>query len=524
MVTRLKNGLEILKATTQSRGGQCLSDEYKGVDSKYLFRCAHGHEWETTYYLLVSRMHWCPRCAHKTVDTEFKQEQLQKAKGLGRVKGGECLESEYHSSKQQMRWRCAQNHEWLGSFSNIVSRGKWCPWCAGNKSDPLSRLKLANAYAISRGGKCLSTDYTSNKASMDWECVNGHTWQAAYGTVVGRNVWCAICVGTQRIPEEQLANAQEVARSKGGECLEVSYISNSEPMLWQCNRGHKWRAPYYSIVQSGSWCQICSSGLKERIARNALEQLFDIPFPKARPDWLRNPKTGRKLEIDGYNEGLGLAFEYHGPQHYRVVLPFKMNIEKLDASRYRDQLKISLCHEHGIEIIEIPFQIESHKMLGWLAAHISETPELSRFRPLMRDWQKLKPTDWTESEHYSIHDLIALAKSKGGQCLSNSYLGATAKHVWICKEGHEWESSWDSIKNADTWCPVCCGNVILNPLLELQEIAKAKGGKCLSTEYLGSRVKLRFRCAIGHEWNAAPTHIRCSGSWCPWCRGSKRLA
>ena len=39
-------------------------------------------------------------------------------------------------------------------------------------------------------------------------------------------------------------------------------------------------------------------------------------FPKVRPTFLRNPKTNRCLELDGYNKKLKLAFEYDGYQHY----------------------------------------------------------------------------------------------------------------------------------------------------------------------------------------------------------------
>lgn len=518
MVARIQNGLSNLQATAQSRGGVCLSNEYRGVDYKYRFRCAAGHEWESTYYSVVTLKRWCAYCAPsgRRVDPLA---QLERACATATSKGGACLSDEYISSTQMMRWRCVEGHEWNGSFSNIVSRGKWCPWCAGNKVDSSAQLEKAIAYAQARGGKCLSVSYAGNKLPMDWECEAGHKWQAAYGTVVNRGAWCAICGGSYRIPEEQLQKAKEVANSKGGECLTETYISNSDPMQWQCGRGHKWQAPFYSVVQAGSWCQICSSGLKERIARDALEQLFGVPFPKYRPQWLRNPKTGRPLEIDGCNTELGLAFEYHGPQHYKVVLPFKMNSARLESSKYRDKLKKSLCKAHGIEIVEIPFTVESDGMLEWISNRINKVPAFAPFRPALDDWRTLKPLVWTESTSYSIDSLREHARRRNGECLTEAYLGTTAKHRWKCEKGHEWDATWDSINNVDTWCPVCCGNVILNPLGQLQEIAHSKGGQCLSTEYLGGQVKLRWRCKDGHEWEAKPSHIRLSGSWCPICSG-----
>jgi hypothetical protein len=53
---------------------------------------------------------------------------------------------------------------------------------------------------------------------------------------------------------------------------------------------------------------------RENTMRDALQQMFGKPFPKARPAWLRNPATGRPLEFDAYNADLKIAAEFHGIQ------------------------------------------------------------------------------------------------------------------------------------------------------------------------------------------------------------------
>lgn len=53
-----------------------------------------------------------------------------------------------------------------------------------------------------------------------------------------------------------------------------------------------------------------------------------------------------------------------------------------------------------------------------------------------------------------IEELRELAKTRGGDCLSTLYLGRRAKLEWVCKEGHTWEAMPYSI-SAGTWCPVC---------------------------------------------------------------------
>jgi len=209
------------KELAESLGGALLSDTYRGVDAKYKWCCSLGHEWNATYYSVVQRGQWCGRC-HGTQRT--KGEQLIKVKNIAQQHGGICLSSEYDKSTQKLKWRCQRGHEWEASLSNI-SRGKWCPWCAGNKVDPELQLKKAQNTARIHGGKLLSTTYEGNKAPMLWRCAEGHEWEAAFSTVVGRKAWCGRCHGTQRQTEEQLFKAREVAESKSGKCISKTYVN-----------------------------------------------------------------------------------------------------------------------------------------------------------------------------------------------------------------------------------------------------------------------------------------------------------
>ena len=57
---------------------------------------------------------------------------------------------------------------------------------------------------------------------------------------------------------------------------------------------------------------------------------------------------------------------------------------------------------------------------------------------------------------------------------------------------------------------------------EMQEIAKKKGGKCLSTVYVNDRTKLKWQCEKGHKWEATPHGIK-RGTWCPYCAGRRKV-
>lgn len=94
--------------------------------------------------------------------------------------------------------------------------------------------------------------------------------------------------------------------------------------------------------------------------RRFLETIFQVPFSKARPDFLKNPVTGNNLELDCFNQTLKLAVEYNGQQHYSFTSFFHKNVEASTNQKYRDELKRRMCQENGITLIEVPYTIKLH--------------------------------------------------------------------------------------------------------------------------------------------------------------------
>ena len=52
---------------------------------------------------------------------------------------------------------------------------------------------------------------------------------------------------------------------------------------------------------------------------------------------------------------------------------------------------------------------------------------------------------------------------------------------------------------------------------EMQALAAKKGGKCLSTQYINTNIKLKWQYAKGHTWMRALAKFKSRGSWCPEC-------
>ena len=127
--------------------------------------------------------------------------------------------------------------------------------------------------------------------------------------------------------------------------------------------------------------------------------------------------------------------------------------------------------------------------------------------------------DRKNNQRFTIEIMRELAKEKQGECLDNIYKNAQTKLKWQCKEGHVWKANYNSIKNG-TWCPYCSGRVGIT-IEDMKDIAKSRGGKCLSSNYINAHTKLLWKCKNGHEWEATPNNIK-RGKWCPKC-SRKRL-
>jgi hypothetical protein len=120
------------------------------------------------------------------------------------------------------------------------------------------------------------------------------------------------------------------------------------------------------------------------------------------------------------------------------------------------------------------------------------------------------------TEKHSIERYIQIAKERGGECLTKKYKNQDSKLKFKCSNGHTWLTSGSSILHSETWCPHCSRNILLK-ISDLQKLAKQRHGKCLSLSYQKANDKYKWQCFDGHMWTASYAQIY-SGSWCPTCR------
>jgi hypothetical protein len=100
----------------------------------------------------------------------------------------------------------------------------------------------------------------------------------------------------------------------------------------------------------------------EEFTCQALGELLNDPNIQRniRPNFLKNPKTGRNLEIDCWSEKYQIGAEYNGIHHYEFPSAFCSNIEEFEEQIYRDEIKRQLSEDAGILIITVPCTVDNY--------------------------------------------------------------------------------------------------------------------------------------------------------------------
>lgn len=426
---------------------------------------------------------------------------------LAKKHGGKCLSKDYLGAKNKLLWKCKEGHEWMARPDNI-KHGRWCPKCKKHKPYKYSIEDMQN-IAAKKNGRCLSKTFVGVKEKLEWECSQGHQWKATPDNVLNGH-WCFKC--RPKRSSLTLDEMKVLAEARGGKCLSEIYTKLSNQLHWQCSNGHEWYAAAANIKHAKCWCPYCTStSIGEAICRQVLEATFGVDFPRRRPKWLLS-ENGIRLELDGYNELAYVAFEYQGPHHYGEWHHHKSK-EDYESQARRDGIKIEATASRGINLIVIR-QFNNLENQN----EIFSTIQSAIYRAGLTKIVKKIPLIFGSSE---LNTLKEIALSRGGKLLSPMYLGNNKKLEWECAEGHRWKAVPQNIIRAKSWCPKCA-RVALLELSEFHLLAKKRGGRCLSTEYIGISSPLKWECAKGHQWEVSPINIKHNNTWCPYCAGKRK--
>lgn len=338
--------LELAHKIAAERGGRCLAFEYKNANTKMEWECRKGHRWFAKLNHVKDSGSWCPSCAKLA---KKNPKLIEVARKIAENRGGRCLSVSCGTIQEKLRWQCSKGHEWDAPLSRVKHANAWCYNCHYMQAFG-NTIEFARELAQARGGRCLSNEYIPGKP-LRWCCAKEHEWESKIGNIKA-GCWCPICIGRY----DHLEKMRQVAQERGGRCLADQYINIKHPVEWQCAKSHTWAATADSVLNNGRWCPHCSYR-SEQAVREIFEQQTGQKFPK-----MRKILAEQRLELDGYCEGMRIAFEYQGIQHYEYVPHFHRNgPQDFESQKARDVRKYEQCLDAMVALIIVPYNQFDHE-------------------------------------------------------------------------------------------------------------------------------------------------------------------
>lgn len=264
------------------------------------------------------------------------------------------LSKEHMGNKVKILVKCTNNHEYYGSVYHLRT-GHGCRKCADLKNanqykTPFEQIK--NMFVL-KGWVLLDNNYINNNTPMNCLCPKGHKTSKRMSDF-SRGVGCGICANNISLSVEELSNR---LKKDGPDYELIERVKDR--IYFTCNKGHKGSMLLSNFTNSHR-CSKCYVKQNEEQCRSIMQTLFGVDFQKARLDCLKNPQTGKNLELDCYNKDLQIALEYNGEQHY-ILVNYWGGLNLLKKTQLRDELKNKLCKENGIKLITVPYTVVDKK-------------------------------------------------------------------------------------------------------------------------------------------------------------------
>lgn len=371
----------------------------------------------------------------------------------------------------------------------------------------VDQLKQLRKALSSYGLKLLDSEWQGWNAQYRIRCRQGHEASRCGSHLYYKLVTCPVCRDA-----EALRQLDQIARRAGGRCLSEQYAGRRARYQFVCRDGHVFEKSVDSL-QQGTWCVFC--------ARAQHSKRMADPDGMKRMQAAARARGGKCLATSYTKLGDRYRFRCSDGHEWETV-GFEVvrgawcrlcaNREKSEAYRRTDGLQA--------------MQAQAVKRGGvCLATEYVGNDAYYRFRcEHDHEWEatgaKIFRGSWcprcqNQGNVYGIADMRRFAKTHGGRCLSRVYTNSVTKLEWECAHGHRWQAVPGSIV-AGRWCRVCARDSLKLGIKLMHDVAKERGGRCLSTDYVNAATKLEWECRIGHRWFAPPNAIR-NGHWCRFC-------
>ena len=459
----------------------------------------------------------------------MRAKTLDDAIALGNANGADCVSSEYIDSKEPLDWICQScDYRWPQSYNQFQTYVKdkrvSCPKCA----DRVKRTKKdMEIIAESRGGRFLSTSFSTLSTEYLWECEKRHQWKAIASSILfnnkGKGSWCATCSGNKKKTFDEL---KKIVQGRNGEIKtppgKYKNTNTTVKLVCWCGYGRRgeWSTRAINIFD-GKWCPSpkCGNNLKHNITKMRQEaksrggkclskeyfnnrQLLDWEcvcgnrFPMSWNDvsngrWCGNCKDSREERIcRGFFEKL---FDCHFPSVWPEWLKnSEGNIMELDG--YSEKLNIAF-----------EYQGAQHTKFN------------TKFHKNKKAFEKQKEDDKIKLElckKKGIKLIVVSTFKKKGESLPTefiSFIRDECKKQKIDPPKNLDDADLDVLESYRT-------PLDIYKMRELSELAYSRNGRILTKEFIGILGVYEWQCfKHGNIWPAKANDVKNGKTWCKTC-------
>ena len=415
----------IYKNLIEKQGEKLLSKEYINSKTKLKIQCRNQHIIYILPKNIKNKLYTCIKCNNLNYYKECKQ--------IIENKDSILLSKKYINNYTKLEIKCNNSHIFKINPKEL-KRNIWCNKCFKYRDNGKNYLKYKKL--IEDNNSILLNNYTNKYTNLQIKCQYNHIFNIL-PINLDNGQFCSQCNKSNFITHK-LQEYKNIILQKGGKLLNNQYINYNTKLKIQCNNGHIFYKRFTCIKNKKQWCPKCNIYINEEICRYIFTYLFNIEFKKSRPKWLN------RLELDGYNQYLGIAFEYDGEGHYQSIR--KSNLQK---QQERDKLKNQLCNNNNIILIRIPYYINKINYQNYIQNKlmkyniIIENKDIINLNNINIYCNKLN-----EIKNYAISINLIL--------LSNCYLGYKQKLKWKClKCNNIFDLNYSNLQKRKNKCLLC---------------------------------------------------------------------
>lgn len=538
------------------------TDVFPNSGKKVWWRCALGHEWESS---VISRNHGssCPECSRTKIShlhsTPSAEESLLIVNPLlaqewHPTKNGTLTPKDlFANSNKKVWWKCALGHEWKAIISSR-NRGIGCPICQKEMQTSFPEqtiyfyIKQLFSDSINRyvdTGKELDIFIPSMNIGIEYDGMYFHTSKTREKERAKDVFFGSKDITVIRVKEVDNINPSVYVN---GNMICYSPMGNYKHLPEAISILIKFI--YVKLGKSAPVIDIClkrDAGLIYQSYLSVLKENSVLTNTKLINEWNYEKNGDLNPQYISISSGKKVWWKCENGHEWQAIVASRNNgnncpycaNQKL-LSGYNDLVTLypSIAAEWN-QIKNAPLKPQeilagSSKKVWWKCRHGHEWEALVSSRvkgvgcPYCTNQKAISGENDFATKHPEL--LNEWHPTKNGTLSPSMVTCGSGKKVWwICKNGHEWQAKI-KCRNKGSGCPYCSGRYAVkgendlqtvNPILAIEWNYEKNNGLTPADVLPNSHKKVWWKCSEGHEWQATIVH-RNKGSRCPYCADYKR--